>query len=132
MRIFTEKNFFGECTLFVREWVKLLSENKLDEACDMLDDPEDNGRSIFWDAATMTEALLGYIGQRRMPSVSDPYRTDLGKERVSFIGCDEGNYAVDYDIPIEGEWTDLTAQFTFKRHASGLYLVLLEGLSVLN
>ncbi|WP_181885250.1 hypothetical protein [Pontibacter diazotrophicus] len=48
MRMFTKKNFFDECTLFMREWVKLLSENKLDEACDMLDEPEDNGRSVFW------------------------------------------------------------------------------------
>ncbi|MFD3003982.1 hypothetical protein ACFS7Z_26740 [Pontibacter toksunensis] len=55
----------------------------------------------------------------------------LGKERISFIGYDDDNCAVDYDIPIDGKWTDLTAQFTFKRHPSGLYVALLEGLSVL-
>ncbi|RDV11458.1 hypothetical protein DXT99_24675 [Pontibacter diazotrophicus] len=79
----------------------------------------------------MTEALLEYSGQRRMPSISDPYRMDLEKERICFIGYDDGSYAVDYDIPIDGEWTDLTAQLTFKKHPSGLYLALLEGLSVL-
>ena len=60
MRIFNQEYFHEEVNIFIREWVKLLSENKFEEACTLLDEPEDNGRNITWNAENLKEVFLDY------------------------------------------------------------------------
>ncbi|RDV12979.1 hypothetical protein DXT99_22190 [Pontibacter diazotrophicus] len=131
MRMFTEKGFVDECTLFMRDWVKLLSENKYDEACNFLDEPEDNGVCFIWDGESLKEERSGYYGNKGLSTINNPYRMDSERERIRFIGYEDGSgYAVNYDLPIDGEWTKLRAEFSFNQNAAGLYEILFEGVYV--
>ena len=132
MRIFDQERFFEEATLFIREWTKLLSEAKFDEACAMLDEPEDNGRNIFWNAENLREVFLDYCWHKRMPVINNPYHMNLDKEVIDFYNYDDGSgYAVDYDIPLDGEWGELTANFQFKKESQNLYRIYLYDMRVM-
>ena len=67
-----------------------------------------------------------------MPVINDPYQMNLDKEVIDFYEYDDGSgYAIDYDIPLDGEWGDLTAQFSLKNETQGLYRICLYDLHVL-
>lgn len=132
MRIFNQEHFREDVKLFIREWVKLLSENKFEEACALLDEPEDNDRNIIWNAENLKEVFLDYFWHERMPFINDPYQMNLDKEVIDFFEYDDGSgYAVDYDIPVDGEWGDLTAQFSIQKDTTNLYRIILEDVHVL-
>ena len=44
--------------------------------------------------------------------------------------ADGRGYSFEYDLPLSGEWSDLTAQFEFLRRPSG-YAVVLHDIHVL-
>lgn len=132
MRIFDQEHFHEEVTQYIRQWVKLLSENKFEEACRLLDEPEDKDRNIAWNGENLKEVFLDYCWNKRMPVINDPFQMDLEKEVVDFYAYADGSgYAVDYDIPLDGEWGDLTAQFSFKNETQGIFRVYLDDLHVL-
>lgn len=43
---------------------------------------------------------------------------------------DDGSYSFEHDVPLNGEWSDLTAQFEFQRRPQG-FAVVLHDLHVL-
>jgi hypothetical protein len=132
MRVFNHEHFFVEVTLFIRCWIKLLSENRFDEASKVLDEPEDNGRNILWTAENLREVFLDYCWHERMPDINDPFQMDLNSEVIEFYQYDDGSgYAVDYDIPLDGEWGDLTAKFSFKKMTKSLYITILYDMRVM-
>ncbi|MCM2333539.1 MAG: hypothetical protein NDI82_06290 [Anaeromyxobacteraceae bacterium] len=66
-----------------------------------------------------------------IPSVTDPESLDPGGERLRIYPPDStGAFEVEYDMPLDGEWSDLTAQFTFRPHSEG-YLGGLYDIHVL-
>jgi hypothetical protein len=59
---------------------------------------------------------------------------DLTGEQVEFYTYNMNNqkgYAVDYTLPLVGEWSDLTAQFSFIITTESLYTIHLEDIHVL-
>ena len=56
---------------------------------------------------------------------------DLTNEKIYFYEFnDKAGWAIEYDIPINGEWSDLTAQFEFYKKENG-YSFLLHDIHVL-
>lgn len=49
---------------------------------------------------------------------------------VDIISLDDGGYWIDHDMPLNGEWSDLTAQFRFDR-VGDRFAVSLQELHVL-
>ena len=47
---------------------------------------------------------------------------------VSSVGSyeDDAGYWLDHDMPLNGEWSDLTAQFEFQARSDGFDVVLLD------
>lgn len=79
----------------------------------------------------MKEAFLDYDSVGRMPIINNPYQLDLTKEKIDFYKYDDDSgWAVDYDIPLDGEWGDLTAQFSIKK-VGDAYSIMLEDIHVL-
>ena len=96
-----------------------------------LDTPKDTKEYNIWNEETLLEQLSSY-GHRKMPIVSDPYKMDLSLGRIDFYEYDnKSGFAVDYDLPLYGEWNDLIVQFSFIKYIGNLYFVFLLDVHVL-
>jgi hypothetical protein len=131
MKRFKTRNVHEEIIFFIRNWIELLSDDEFEKACSLLDAPESGSDDIAWNAAILKEAFLNYGSVGRMPIINSPYQMDLDTEKIDFYEYDDSSgYAVDYDIPLDGAWGDLTAQFSFKIIGDA-YTVTLEDVHVL-
>jgi hypothetical protein len=107
-----------------------------DSACALLDEP--NCYAIFWTPDlirqivpdTFSPATQFYRYHPEGPVFSDPFELEeqKGLEVIEFE--DGSGYAFDYYVPLNGEWSDLTAQFEFRKRDGG-YAVILHDLHVL-
>ena len=123
-------------TAFVRRWLKSLAIGRWDEACGMID--ESNCYGITWTPERIKQVVEDTFGpgsrfRSRHPEGirwSDPEGLDDGG-RPQLYPLDGGSgYAFDHDVPLNGEWSDLTAQFEFHLRLQG-YAVVLHDLHVL-
>jgi|GEM_PF-2458975 len=119
---------------FARTWFGLLARAEWDAALAMLDEP--NSYGIGWTRESITTLLHEAFGsntrfamQHGAPWFSDP---DLagGTEHHSFGLLDEGGFWLDHDVPLNGIFSDLTAQFEFHPRAAG-YAAVLHDLHVM-
>lgn len=124
-------------TGFVKDWLKLLSEGRFDEACALLDRPDDHGR--VWTpelirelvADTYNPQTLFYRNHPEGPRFTDPYALTEERRYQSFGEFnDTTGYWLDYPVPMNGEWSDLTAQFEFHVTANG-YAAILNDLHIM-
>ncbi|MBV9850177.1 MAG: hypothetical protein JO250_10930 [Armatimonadetes bacterium] len=125
-------------TGFVRHWLRLLSEDRLPEACGLLDEP--NRYGIVWTpelirrvvAETFDSQTLFYLAHPEGPRFTDPSALpEAGQQDETFDRFDDGNgYRLDYPVPLNGEGSDLTAQFEFRARPGG-YAAILDDLHVL-
>ena len=121
---------------FVKRWMKLLADNRFDEACALLEHP--NSFGIVWTPNLIKETVhntfsldtLFYEFHPEGAFFSDPYELEEQRD-IELIELNDGSgYAFDYDIPLNGEWSDLTAQFEILKRPNG-YVVFLNNLHVL-
>lgn len=97
---------------YVENWVHHLSERDWDGAMALIQVPNHYG--VRWSVADVRRALTDY-GKGVEPKVSRPEEVE-GESRVAIYALQGGaGYAVDYDVPLDGGWRDLTAQFWFLR-----------------
>ena len=132
MRIFKKSHFKEESKQFIKEWIRLLSRDKFQEALDLLDQPPNEENDFFWTKENLKESFMDYGGPGRMPIINDPF--SMGKEGDSFdfYKYDDGSgWAIEYDIPLDGAKGDLTAQFSFKKSSGDLYSINLGDLHVM-
>lgn len=121
---------------FVKGWMKLLADGRLEEACALIDEP--NSYGIAWTPgmirdmvnATFSPDTRFHTSHPEGPVFTDPFQLEEQRD-VEVIEFDDGSgYAFDYDIPLNGEWRDLTAQFEFRTSPDG-HAVVLHDLHVL-
>lgn len=110
---------------FVTSWIEHLIANGYDSAIALLDDPIDENR-LKWTRDQWDEQLECYGDS---PAVTPPtqvpeLRTDVYRYN------DGGGFAVDYDLPVNGERSDHTLQFDF-RSTGDKMRVALDDLHVL-
>lgn len=114
----------------IRDWFRLLAAGRWDEASAMLDEP--NGYGVRWTPAEIRHALeLAYGPGCRFraahpegPRFSDPGLA-AGVPRADVRAIADGSgYRADHDVPLNGSWSELTAQFEFLRRPGGLAVVL--------
>ena len=111
----------------IEVWLQQLSADNWGKVIGMLDDP--NSYGVKWGEAEIRNSINAY--SRSKPwAVSDPKSLDISGH-TSFGEFNDGSgYWFDYDIPLNGEWSDLTAQFEFKKRGNG-YAVVLHNIHVL-
>jgi hypothetical protein len=119
---------------FVRAWFKLLAQGNWDSALAMLDEP--NSYGIRWTKESILALLHDTFGPTThfaaefgAPAISDP---DLARGTAdhSFGELDAGGFWLDHDVPLNGVFSDLTAQFEFHPRPNG-YVAVLNDLHVL-
>lgn len=119
-----EKAFYD----FARNWIRLLSDNKYEEAIKQIDSP--NSYGIEWSVTAIKNVIKEYIGKGEQSSITDPYEME-GDGRPNLIVFNGlHGFAFDLDMPINGEWSDLTVQFEFIKKAKGYYSVILNDIHV--
>lgn len=121
---------------FVMKWVALLADGRAEDACALLDKP--NSYGIGWTPRSIEEVINTtfsadssfYRRHPEGPIVTDPYQLTEQRD-IEVIELQDGNgYLFDYDLPLNGERSDLTAQFEFHKTPNG-YAVVLHDLHVL-
>ena len=131
LRAFMIPSFTGkpevEFSRFARDWFRQLSRGEFSEAVARLDEP--NSYGIRWSEQQVRDVLRDYARSDSV-RVTDP---DLiGTEpHSSLVAFKNGRgYSFDHDVPLDGRWSDLTAQFEFLHRPSG-YAVVLQDIHVL-
>lgn len=126
----------AETTLlgFARTWCARLAVGEWEGALGMLDEPNRNG--VVWTRESVLALLDDTFGERTTfarefgaPSFSAP-NTALGPERHGFGRSVGGSYWLDYDVPLNGRFSDLTAQFEFLPR-EGRFAAVLHDLHVM-
>jgi hypothetical protein len=136
MQKFDAHNLQTDITTFIRNWFKLLAYHNYEEAAQMLDQDSNDMEAPQLDRAFFEEILNtyyweGYI-EDKPTCFSDPYLLDLHSEIVEFYPHDDGlGLDVDYNPPINGVWSDLTAQFSIRKVNGDSYFVHFIDLHVL-
>jgi hypothetical protein len=112
---------------FARDWFRLLARGEFDAAAARLDEPDSHG--VRWSAQQIRVALRDYARSDSV-TVTDPdlIVTPAHSSLVAFR--DGRGYSFDHDMPLDGRWSDLTAQFEFQRRPEG-YAVVLHDIHVL-
>lgn len=119
---------------FARAWFKLLAQGKWDVALAMLDEP--NSYSIRWTKERILALLQDPFGPTThfatefgTPAFSDPDLAN-GTAGHSFGKFDAGGFWLNHNVPLNGVFSDLTAQFEFHPRSNG-YVAVLHDLHVL-
>jgi hypothetical protein len=121
---------------FVRHWLKLLAAGRWQEVCGLIDEP--NCYGINWTPERIQQVAEDTFGpgcrfRSRHPEGlrwTDPDELDDGGHPEIYPYDGGSGYALEHDVPLNGEWSDLTAQFEFHRRPQG-YAVVLHDLHVL-
>lgn len=137
MLIMNSPDVEANVVTWARDWFDLLAAGRLDEACDRLDEPNHYG--VAW----TPEAIVELVQQTFTPETffarahpeglqfTSP-RSARGRERHHFSAFADGSgFSLDYDVPLNGEFSDLTAQFEFHWHSAGTLAARLHDLHVM-
>ena len=122
---------------WVRDWLDLLAEGRLEDACARLD--EANVYGIRWTPDAIRDLVEDTFGpgtQYRAAHPAGPRFTSVGGARgeatSSVGGYDDGSgFFVEHDVPLNGEFSELTAQFDFRWRGEGALAARLHDLHVL-
>lgn len=108
-------------TRFVHDWFHLLAHGNFAEALTQLDEPNRYGE--HWSTEKIEDVLREYA---RTESVRIAAPDMVPGEAHTNLGefADGHGYWFDHDVPLDGQWSDLTAQFEFLSHPSGFTVVL--------
>lgn len=114
---------------FLRRWVQLLSENRYPEAFAYLDISAE--KNTIKDYPAFCRIINEYFNYKNW-RITDPSLPDRHSERFDMCYYDDkSGFCCDYDLPVNNEWSDLTAQFSFKNIGGGLYRIYLENVHLL-
>jgi hypothetical protein len=120
---------------FLFRWLQLLSDGKLQKACSQIDQPG-------WDGLWTPEKVMKIVNETFSPEsrfyrlhpeglrFTSPYGLREEKWSTNVYALDDGGFRIEQSIPLNGEWSDLSAIFEFRRTPDG-YSVVLEDLDVL-
>jgi len=111
----------GELLGFCREWLDLVAADRFDEALGLLWVPPSYDKSQHWTPDKLRSYIENYgswtpredgTRWRVTPAID---AGDRPEERSTVARLDDDPHAgwVDLDLPLNGEWSDLTAQFEF-------------------
>jgi len=119
----------------IRDWVALLANHEYELAAQFLTAVP--GLNVEYDGETIREAVGRYSRAYRdaadedrdnwVPVVSPPDIIGVrGENMVVYYTGGDGSLVVEYDLPLNGEWSDLTAKFSLFPVDAGFAIGLLD------
>lgn len=105
---------------WIADWCDLLADARIAEACARLDEPNSYGH--LWSADEILAAIEETFGAESRFRLAHPEGLTFTKPKDSsgsaFAHVEElsdgSGYWAEYNLPISGEFSDLTAQFRFR------------------
>jgi hypothetical protein len=128
-----------EVVSLCREWVELVAADRLGEAIALLWVPPDYDQSQHWTPESLRRYIENYGSRTPMRDGSQWRITSTATARVPAdrlgfapradvvrLREDPRAGSVDFDVPLNGEWSDLTAQFEFRPIEGGTAVSLYD------
>jgi len=110
---------------FAREWVEFAATHGLAAALNELDQPA----SSPWTEEQFNQLTFNHFDDGEYCSITSP--VGVKDIRVDAYEYNDGSgFAVDYDLMLNGQRSDLTAQLNFRK-GKACYLIYLEAFHVL-
>ena len=111
---------------FILRWFELIAAGHWTEALALIDSPSSYGQT--WSRAQIEARLAEYgpAGGR----LSSPATTTGKRHTSTGRFADRSGFYLDCDLPLNGNWSDLSAQFEFLE-VNGQYSVALQDIHVL-
>ena len=111
---------------FARDWFCLLAHGAFSDAVSRLDEPNSYGN--HWSTEQIQSVLRDYTRSETVRVTDPDTLTDDG--RSSLVEFTDGRgYSFEHAVPLDGKWSDLSAQFEFLRL---LFLYAAHGQSSLD
>jgi hypothetical protein len=122
---------------WVRDWFELLAAGQVLEACARLDEPSSYG--TVWTPEAIGDLVAETFESGTRFAAEHPdgpeftsVRAATGRERYDFGPYSDGTgFWVNYDVPLNGAFSDLTAQFEFHWRAPRILATRLQDLHVM-
>jgi hypothetical protein len=112
----------GELAGVILDWFRLLAGGRWDEACSRFDEPNFYGNR--WTPTSIQQTIDQAVGDGHR--VTDPDAIPTPSPTYLYTFDDGSGWQVEVDVPLDGRWSELTAQFQFLRRPGGLAVVLYD------
>lgn len=117
---------------FATQWLNMCAQDRLAEACSMIDLP--NAWGTTWTPESIRKLVAETFSSDTLFGTDHPEGpmfTQVDETTRSdhvHLGAyeDDSGFWLDHDVPLNGEWSDLTAQFEFLKQSGGLAVVLIN------
>ena len=122
-----------------REWVEVVASGRLEDALDMLHVPDRYDQSQQWTPQSLRQYIANYGSWDARPdgrtwSVTSIATARMRDDRpnvqprgdVVRFDADPRSGSAELDLPLNGVWSDLTAQFEFEPVGNGTGLSLYD------
>ena len=131
----TDEEILAAC----RVWVDLVADGRFDVAIEMLHVPDRYDQSQRWTAESLRTYIANYGSWDPWPDGRVWHITPIATARVPQelgnshgradlvrFDADTRSGSVELDVPLNGAWSDLTAQFEFEPVGAGTGLALYD------
>ena len=129
-----DDNAEEQLVAFARDWFRLLARAEWETALGMIDEPNTHGTRWTREMIiALVEETFGpetrFAAEFGPPAFSDP-DSAKGDPHPNFGRLDAGGFWLDHAVPLNGSFSDLTAQFEFEPRRDG-HAAILHDLHVL-
>ena len=122
----TTNNKESELKEYCQKWLALLAANDFTSAFNLIDSP--NCYGLNWRKKEIIEVLNDYYGE----SIEfDIQNHDIANCEPNYLERNDGGLLYDFNLPINGELTDLTVQFEFNPMQNSQFKVVIHDIHVL-
>ena len=84
------------------------------------------------DAETLRNKFRNYFPEKEIIEFSNIDSMDLSIERFNiYVYTDGSGFALEYDLPINEDWSDFIAQFSFRKIKKLVYDIYLTDIHIL-
>jgi hypothetical protein len=116
----------SELKAYCQRWLGFVASKNFEAANSLVDSK--NCYGLSWGKKEITEVIQDYYGE---PTEIEVHNYDIAKCEPNYLVRNDGGLLFDFNLPINGELTDLTVQFEFNPKSKGQFEVVIHDIHVL-
>ncbi|MDR8523396.1 DUF7668 domain-containing protein [Shewanella fidelis] len=111
---------------YCQQWLGFLASGDFEAANRLVDSK--NCYGLSWGEKEIAEVILDYYGE---PTEIEIHNYDITECEPNYLVRNDRGLLYDFNLPINGELTDLTVQFEFNPKSKDLFEVVIHDIHVL-
>ena len=111
---------------YCQEWLAFLATGNYERAGKLVDSK--NCYGLSWGKQEISDVIFDYFHEQIDFEINNFNITEC---EPNYLERNDGGFLYDFNIPINGELTDLTVQFEFNPKAQGQFEVVIHDIHVL-